>query len=210
MRKKIDPRKIKRFKLPENSRLSALKLLLSPALGGLTAYVLSALGGKFAALLGVMITYVFVAPVGKAIILTAPAIGFGGFTVMLALLWIDALIISWLIWNFDHSKKLPWIGKKIAAAERKTKAAFLKRPRLRKLSYLGIALFIALPGPGIVVGTVLGRLLSLSPWGLFGAAMLGSILSSLIIFPAYFGISFLNNYFPLPFAGNVTGAFFGF
>lgn len=109
----------------------------------------------------------------------------------LAVAFIDIVIAIFLVWNYDLAKKIPIIGKFIIKLEEKGKNAEDKYGWIKPLRFVGIVLFVMIPfqGSGGMVGSIVGRLIGMTPWNTFFAISTGAIIGCLLI--ATFAKAFL-------------------
>jgi len=80
--------------------------------------------------------------------------------------------------NFHLLFKLPFLGPRLMKAQEASWNVLRANRWMRRMAWIGVAVFIAVPfqGTGAVVGTVLARLLALSPWSTLTAVAFGSAL----------------------------------
>jgi uncharacterized membrane protein len=110
------------------------------------------------------------------------------------ILFMDAVISLFLVWNFDYAKKIPGIGKLIERAEEGGKRAIRKYKWAKRFDFLGLVFFITIPlqYTGGAVGSIVGRLIGMTPWLTWLAVVIGSSLRSTFITLVSIGVlSFL-------------------
>jgi uncharacterized membrane protein len=109
----------------------------------------------------------------------------------LSIAYIDIIVALFLVWNYDLAKKIPFVGNFIIRIEEKGKTAGKKYGWVKPLRFIGIVLFVMVPfqGSGGLVGSIVGRLIGMKPWGTFLAISIGAIVGCLLI--AFFAQAFL-------------------
>ncbi len=121
-------------------------------------------------------------PVGGAIAsipagLTLPPQNFIAFVV-----YTEAVLALFLVWNFDLAKKIPGIGQLVARAERRGEAALVKHKWAKRLGFLGVTLLVTFPFvAGSAIGSVVGRLIGLPPFPTLLAVITGTFVRSTIL-----------------------------
>lgn len=96
-------------------------------------------------------------------------------------LYVDLCTTLLVVYHLGTILRLPllgWLFDRLVTAATKL---LLKYPRLRKLTYIGIAAFVAMPFASGPSGGILGRILGLDRRAVFLAAMSGTALGSLMI-----------------------------
>ncbi len=138
---------------------------------------------QFLVISGLIVAY-FVPPAGKeTIIPIAVLMGYPWWLIMLVIFLLDVAVSLFVVWNFDLALKIPFVGRLLesgmAVARRYTETL----PWLRRLSTVGLILFVFFPlqGTGAMNGSILGRLLGLDKFRVFSCVCIGSFTSSLAI-----------------------------
>ncbi|HEC89559.1 MAG: hypothetical protein DRN12_05055 [Thermoplasmata archaeon] len=141
----------------------------------------------------------FFPPLGKeSVIPLGIAAGIHPLVMALSVAFIDIVVALFLMWNYDFAKKIPFIGPFIEKVENIGRSSSNKYSWIKPLRFIGIVLFVMVPfqGSGGVVGSILGRLIGMSPLNTFLAITTGSITGCILI--AYFAetikIVFLQNF----------------
>lgn len=80
--------------------------------------------------------------------------------------------------NLHVLYRLPWVGRKLAQAHEASHYVLKANPWMRRLAWIGLAVFVAVPfqGTGAVGGTILGRILGMSYLSIGTAIPVGSLL----------------------------------
>lgn len=109
----------------------------------------------------------------------------------LSIAFIDIVVALFLVWNYDLAKKIPVVGKFIIKVEEKGKNVEEKYGWIKPLRFIGVVLFVMVPfqGSGGLVGSIVGRLIGMTPWNTFFAISIGAIVGCLLI--AFFAKAFL-------------------
>ncbi|MCU0714201.1 MAG: small multi-drug export protein [Pirellula sp.] len=96
-------------------------------------------------------------------------------------LYVDLCTTLLVVYHLGTILRLPllgWLFDRLVTAATKL---LLKYPQLRKLTYFGIAAFVAMPFASGPSGGILGRILGLDRRAVFLAAMTGTAIGSLMI-----------------------------
>lgn len=136
------------------------------------SYSLMPIGGSLAAI-----------PAG----LTLSPIAFISFIV-----FTDAVLALFLVWNFDYAKKIPGLGKLVERAEESGEKAIRKYKWAKRFGFMGVVALVMFPFvAGGAVGSVAGRLIGIPPLMTLLAVVVGTFIRSTLLI--YFGwlIAFL-------------------
>ena len=162
----------------------ALKLCL-PFLMGSAVLGISALfgGASFKAAL-LALSYAFT-PAGRFALLSAPFFGIPVSLAVASFLFMDFLTCIFIIWNFDLSKKIPFIGRIILILEKRAHT-HLKKKRdvwVEGVEFFGIMTFVILPFwvTNAALGTIIGHIAGMKESHLLAAVLLGSFLGILML-----------------------------
>jgi uncharacterized membrane protein len=134
-------------------------------------------------LLGLLFAYL-IPPLGKeSIIPIAIAAGYPVWVISLGIILMDMVTAMFIALNFDLLLRVPLLGKLLRRLGEGAARIREKKPWIGHLSYAGLLIFMYIPiqGSGSMNTTILGRLLDLAPWKVYGIVTLGSILSTLTI-----------------------------
>lgn len=138
---------------------------------------------QFLTLSGLAAAYFF-PPAGKeSIIPIAILMGYPWWLVTIVIFTIDLASALFIVWNFDLALKIPLIGRLLDAGMTVARDYIESHPWLRRVSTIGLVLFVFFPlqGTGTMNGSVLGRLLGMSEVRVFSSVCAGSLASCLII-----------------------------
>ncbi|MCK4718097.1 MAG: small multi-drug export protein, partial [Thermoplasmata archaeon] len=113
--------------------------------------------------------------------------GFSAFNAIvtsgLAIAFVDMVVGLFLMWNFDLVLKVPFFGPIIRKMETKGGEYLKEKTWLRKLAFIGVALFVMFPfqGSGGVGGTIMGRLLGMPKRKVWYAVVTGGVVGCFMI-----------------------------
>jgi uncharacterized membrane protein len=120
--------------------------------------------------------------------------GFTPWELALIVFYLDLAVAFLLTFNLYLAYRIPLFGRRLEVLQSYGEEVLAERPWLRKLTNLGVALFVMFPltGTGAIGGSLFGRLLGLSrirtfvgialgsAIGCFGMAALADIMATLI------------------------------
>ncbi|PKL62389.1 MAG: hypothetical protein CVV31_06035 [Methanomicrobiales archaeon HGW-Methanomicrobiales-2] len=138
---------------------------------------------QFLIISGLIVAY-FVPPAGKeSIIPIAILMGYPWWLITLTLFLLDVAVSLFVVWNFDLALKIPLVGRVLESGMTMGRNYTETLPWLRRFSTIGLILFIFFPlqGTGAMNGAILGRLLGLEKFRVFGCVCIGSLASCLVI-----------------------------
>ncbi|HJH25526.1 MAG TPA: hypothetical protein C5S37_01875 [Methanophagales archaeon] len=125
-------------------------------------------------------------PIGGSLVavrpgLTLPPVSFISFVV-----FTDAVLALFLVWNFDYAKKIPGLGKLVERAEEGGEKAIRKYKWAKRFGFIGVVVLVIFPFvAGSAVGSVVGRLIGITPLMTWLAVVLGTFIRSTLLI--YFG-----------------------
>jgi len=137
----------------------------------------------FCVLLGLTAAYV-IPPAGKeSIIPIGIVMGLPWWVIASTLALTDCTGALFIAWNFEYAVKIPLVGPVIQSGMEYARRYADTHPRIHQVSTMGLIVFVFFPlqGSGAINGSILGRLLGMSPLRVFGCIMAGSIASCLVI-----------------------------
>ena len=138
---------------------------------------------QFLILSGLIAAY-FVPPAGKeTIIPIAILMGYPWWLIMLVIFLLDVAVSLFVVWNFDLALKIPLVGRLLESGMAVARNYTETQPWLRRLSTVGLILFVFFPfqGTGAMNGSILGRLLGMNEARVFACVCTGSLASCLVI-----------------------------
>jgi len=125
-------------------------------------------------------------PTGLALgIPPAPLIAFITFT--------DAVFALFIVWNFDYAKKIPGLGKLIERVEEKGGEVLRRYKWVKRFEFIGLVAFVVFPlqWTGSGVGSIMGRLIGMTPFMTWLAAVIGMFIRSVILVYASWLFAFI-------------------
>jgi len=145
---------------------------------------------KAGALYGVMLAYLLT-PIGRLIILGAPAAGLGFWEIIMAIMLVDLLCSIFVVWNFDLILGIPWLGDKLRKAIQTAHDFLFQWKWLQRLTFVGIILFTTIPisGTNAIVATLLGRIIGMDKWSTFIAVSIGAFAGAAAVALPVYGIN---------------------
>ena len=114
--------------------------------------------------------------------LTLPPLAFISFVV-----FTDAVLALFLVWNFDYAKKIPGLGKLVERAEESGEKAIRKYKWAKRFGFVGVVVLVIFPfAAGSAVGSIVGRLIGMPPLMTWLAVVIGTFIRSTLLI--YFGL----------------------
>lgn len=79
---------------------------------------------------------------------------------------LDVMIGLFFLWNVDAIYRLRWVGDRFREMEELGWSFLQQADWLRRMAFIGVTMFIAIPvhGTGSITGSILGRFLGLGTW----------------------------------------------
>ncbi len=153
----------------------------------------------------ITITFLYlIPPAGKESMVPAGVIllknSYGVWSVVItsmSIAFIDSIVGLWMMWNWELIKLIPFLGTYVKKLEEVGEKKWKKHKHLSRLTYIGLALFVAFPfqGSGGVGATVIGRILGMNKYKVLYSIILGSLFGSfLIAIATYFAIFSFENF----------------
>ncbi len=136
-----------------------------------------------------MMTAYFIPPAGKeSVIPIAVAAGVHPALAASSIAFIDIVTALFLVWNFDHLKRVPVLGETIAAMGERGGMILKERHWMRRFAFTGIVLLVIVPfqGSGAVMSSIIGRMMGMDPYRVFIAIAIGALAGC-------FGIAYLTD-----------------
>ncbi|MDO8841443.1 small multi-drug export protein [Methanocalculus sp.] len=133
----------------------------------------------FITLLSVIVAYL-VSPIGRWVIPIAIVAGlpwwYAGFTIFL----IDTLGALFMAWNFRYLFGLPGIGSYMVDLISKVESLLAENPWMERFTAATLLMYVTLPiqGAGSLMGSIIGRLIGISPWKVFWIMVTGGVIGS--------------------------------
>ena len=110
--------------------------------------------------------------------------------VFFSLLFTDAIVALFIMWNLPILKKVPGIGKILRIIEEKGKKSFEKSRKLAGTTFAGLVLFVAIPlqGTGAISASIVGTLIGFPQHLILLAVVSGTSLRLAVYLMTIFGI----------------------
>lgn len=123
-------------------------------------------------------------PIGGAVAAIPAGLGLGipPAGLIAFVLFTDADMALFLVWNFNHAKKIPGFGKMVVLTEVKGEEAIKKHKWAIRFGFIGLVLFVMFPlqWTGSAVGAIVGRLIGMTAGMTWLAVISGCFIRSLI------------------------------
>ncbi len=118
-----------------------------------------------------------VAAIPAGLRLGIPPIGLISF-----IIFTDAVLSLFLVWNFDYAKKIPGIGEIVERAEEKGEKAIRRYKWAKRFGFIGLVLLVMFPlqWTGSAVGSIVGRLIGMPPLMTWLAVIVGTSIRSIL------------------------------
>lgn len=116
-----------------------------------------------------------VAAIPAGLALGIPPVGLISF-----IIFTDADLSLFLVWNFDHAKKIPGLGKLVERAEENGEKAIRKYKWAKRFGFIGLVVLVMFPlqWTGSAVGSMVGRLIGMTPLMTWLAVIVGTFIRS--------------------------------
>ena len=191
----MDVREKVKFVISMN-KIALAKLLIPFALAGATVAFLWLFlpedFGKYATVFGI---YSFVPLIGTlSVVPTGLRIGIPPVPLITFIILTDAILALFLVWNFDYAKKIPGLGKLVQRVGEQGEQALQKYKWAKRFGFIGVILLVIFPlqWTGAGVGSIVGRLIGMTPLMTWLAVIIGTFIRSTLATLIYYGaISFL-------------------
>jgi uncharacterized membrane protein len=177
------------------NKIALLKLLLPFAIAGATVVFIWLFFpedfGKYATVFGV---YSFVPLIGTVTVVpTGLQLGIPPVPLITFIIFTDAVLAMFLVWNFDYAKKIPGLGKLVQRVGEQGEQALQKYKWAKRFGFIGVVLLVIFPlqWTGSGVGSIVGRLIGMQPLMTWLAVVIGTFIRSTLATLIYYGaISF--------------------
>ena len=96
------------------------------------------------------------------------------------IIFTDAVLSLFLVWNFDYAKKIPGLGKLVERAEEGGEKAIRKYKWAKRFGFIGLVVLVMFPlqWTGSAVGSMVGRLIGMTPLMTWLAVIVGTFIRS--------------------------------
>jgi len=160
-------------------RLAIAKLIIPFCLGIAAAVILFLAGQDVYTRYATVFSIYSFMPLGGAIAAIPAGLGLGIHPAGLTfIVFSDALVSLFLVWNFDHAKKIPLIGKIVEKVEESGNKALRRYRWAKRFGFVGLVLLVIFPlqWTGSAVGSIVGRLIGMPPLMTWLGVVLGTFI----------------------------------
>jgi uncharacterized membrane protein len=164
------------------NKIKLAKFLIPWALGVATGLFLwLVVPDEFGKYMTVFSVYSFVPLLGTiSVIPTGLRLGIPPVPLISFIIWTDAILALFLVWNFDYAKKIPGLGKLVERVNDTGERALQKHKWASRLGFIGVVLLVIFPlqWTGAGVGSIVGRLIGMPSLMTFLAVIIGTFIRS--------------------------------
>jgi uncharacterized membrane protein len=151
--------------------------------------------GKYATVFGI---YSFVPIIGTiSVVPTGLGLGIPPVPLIAFIIFTDAVLALFLVWNFDYAKKIPGLGKLVERVGESGERALQKYKWAKRFGFIGVIFLVIFPlqWTGAGVGSIVGRLIGMPPLMTWLAVIIGTFIRSVILVYASWLFAFIVNLF---------------
>lgn len=186
----MDIREKVKFVISMN-KIALAKLLIPFALAGASVLFLWLfLPEDFGKYVTVFSVYSFVPLIGTlSVVPTGLRIGIPPIPLIAFIIFTDAVLALFLVWNFDYAKKIPGLGKLVERVGVQGEQALQKYKWAKRFGFIGVILLVIFPlqWTGAGVGSIIGRLIGMQPLMTWLAVIIGTFIRSTLATLIYYG-----------------------
>jgi uncharacterized membrane protein len=168
------------------------KFLIPWALGVVTVFFLWLVFPEdFGKYMTVFSVYSFVPLLGTiSVVPTGLRLGIPPVPLIAFIIWTDAILALFLVWNFDYAKKIPGLGKLVERVNDTGERALQKHKWASRLGFIGVVMLVIFPlqWTGAGVGSIVGRLIGMQSLMTFLAVVIGTFIRSTLAALIYLGV----------------------
>jgi uncharacterized membrane protein len=181
------------------NKLKLAKFLIPWGLGAAAVLFLWLfLPGDFGKYLTVFTVYSFVPFVGTiSVIPTGLQLGIHPVPLIAFIMFTDAVLAMFLVWNFDYAKKIPGLGILVVRVADSGERALQKYKWAKRFGFVGLVALVIFPlqWTGAGVGSIVGRLIGMTPLMTWLAVIIGTGIRSVILVYASWLFAFVAKLF---------------
>jgi uncharacterized membrane protein len=174
------------------NKIKLAKFLIPWALGGATGLFLwLVVPADFGNYMTVFSVYSFVPLLGTlSVVPTGLRLGISPVPLIAFIIWTDAILALFLVWNFDYAKKIPGLGKLVERVSERGELALQKHKWASRLGFIGVVLLVIFPlqWTGAGVGSIVGQLIGMQSLMTLLAVILGTFIRSTLAALIYLGV----------------------
>lgn len=182
--KKYAKAELEKIRGKESLKLILIKFFLPIILSFVAAFIIYQTGPELYTKLLYLLGFYLFTPLGISVgIPFGVGLEINILIIVAFMLLVDCLCSMFIIWNLNYIKILPFFGKIVKKIEEKTALMLKKNGRIEKLEFLGVLLFVIIPlyWSGAIIGSFVGKILSMKPWKIWVAVIIGSLIRLTII-----------------------------
>lgn len=174
------------------NKIKLAKFLIPWALGGATGLFLwLVVPADFGNYMKVFSVYSFVPLLGTiSVVPTGLRLGISPVPLITFIIWTDAILALFLVWNFDYAKKIPGLGKLVERVNERGELALQKHKWASRLGFIGVVLLVIFPlqWTGAGVGSIVGQLIGMQSLMTLLAVIIGTFIRSTLAALIYLGV----------------------
>jgi uncharacterized membrane protein len=143
--------------------------------------------GKYATVFSI---YSFVPLIGTlSVVPTGLRLGIHPVPLIAFIIFTDAVLAMFLVWNFDYAKKIPGLGKIVERVGENGAKALERYKWAKRFGFIGVVLLVIFPlqWTGAAVGSIVGRLIGMPSLMTFLAVIIGTFIRSTLSALIYLG-----------------------
>ena len=175
----------------EMNKIALAKVIIPLAVAGALVIFLLLSGSEiFGKYLAVFSVYSFMPIVGPVTsIPTGLGLGIPPVSLISFITFTDAVLALFLVWNFDYAKKVPGIGELVERVGESGEKALTRYKWAKRFGFIGLVAFVIFPlqWTGAGVGSIVGRLIGMTPLMTWLAVVIGTFTRSTILTFIYLG-----------------------
>ena len=144
--------------------------------------------GKYVTVFGV---YSFLPLIGTlSVVPTGLGLGIHPVPLISFIIFTDAVLSLFLVWNFDYAKKVPGIGELVERVEESGEKALTKYKWAKRFGFIGLVALVIFPlqWTGAGVGSIVGRLIGMPSLMTWLAVIIGTFIRSTLATLIYLGV----------------------
>jgi len=164
------------------NKIALVKLLLPFGIAGATVaflwLFLPEMFGKYVTVFGV---YSFMPLIGTlTVVPTGLGLGIPPVPLIAFIIFTDAVLAMFLVWNFDYAKKIPGLGKLVERVGESGEQALQKYKWAKRFGFIGVIILVIFPlqWTGAGVGSIVGRLIGMHSLMTWVAVIIGTFIRS--------------------------------
>jgi len=166
----------------QTNMIALVKLLLPFGIAGaVVAFLWIFLPEDFGKYVTVFGVYSFMPLIGTiTVVPTGLGLGIPPIPLVAFIIFTDAILALFLVWNFDYAKKIPGFGKLVERVGESGEKALQKYKWAKRFGFIGVVLLVIFPlqWTGAGVGSIVGRLIGMPSLLTWVAVIIGTFIRS--------------------------------